>query len=307
MSCPNATAPIDISMSKIKGNCQLKCSYTFNYNDSSCVATNRGDYISLIYDKSSSPPVLYNATPYDVHEIRLYVPSLHSYNGSKTDGEFVIVHSSNTGSNPLLVCVPIKSNNTSSESALFFQTLVNTVANSAPSDGETTTVNVSKFNLSSFVPYKPFFSYSATEPYQPCSSSVEYIVFSLLQGSLDIMPDTLTKLRNIIRSNPYDIKTGPSLFYNEKGPNKGTAEGGDIYIDCQPVGSSEETVEVLNGTGDYGSTDFNDWLKNPLVKLVLGSLLFIIILFVIKYVLNLLKPMKGGSSFTPLKKIMRSE
>jgi carbonic anhydrase len=295
MSCPNATAPIDISMSKIKGNCEYKCSYSFHYNVSSCVATNRGDYISISYDKSTSPPVTYNSSAYNVDEIRLYIPSLHSYNGSKTNGELIIIHTSNIGSNPLLVCIPIKSNNTSSESALFFQTLIDTVANAAPSDGETTTVNISKFNLSSFVPNKPFFSYSATEPYQPCSSSVEYIVFSPLQISLDMMPDTLTKLQNIIQSNPYDIKIGPSLFYNEKGPNKGGAEGGEIYIDCQPVGSSEETIDVLNNTGNYGTMNFNDWLKNPIVKLILGSLLFIIILFIVKYGLNLLKPMKGGS------------
>ena len=50
MSCLMATAPIDISLSNITGNCQLKCSYNFNYNNSSCIATNRGDYIKLSYD-----------------------------------------------------------------------------------------------------------------------------------------------------------------------------------------------------------------------------------------------------------------
>ena len=123
MSCPNATSPIDISISKITGNCALKCSYSFHYSNSSCIATNRGDYLSISYDKTSSPPVLYNATGYDVKEIRLYIPSLHYYNDSKTNGELVIVHTSKTGSVPLLVCIPIKSNNTSSVSALFFKTL----------------------------------------------------------------------------------------------------------------------------------------------------------------------------------------
>ena len=293
MSCPTATAPIDISMSKLTGKCDLKCSYSFTYNNSSCVATNRGDYLSISYDKSSSPPVLYNATGYDVQEIRLYIPSLHSYNNSKTDGELIIIHSSNTGSNPLLVCIPIKSNNTTSVSSLFFQTLIDTVSNSAPSDGETTTVNIPKFNLSMFVPRKPFFSYSATEPYQPCSSSVEYIVFAPLQGSLDIMPETLTILQSLIQSNPYDIKTGPNLFYNEKGPGNGSA-GNDIYIDCQPVGSSEDTTEVVTDTG--GSTmSFKDWLNSPVVKIILGSLLFIIILYAINKLLNLFKPTRGGS------------
>ena len=296
MSCPNATAPIDISISNITGKCELKCSYRFNYNNSSCVATNRGDYLTLSYDKSSSPPVFYNASGYDVQEIRLYIPSLHSYNKSKTDGELIIVHSSNTGANPLLVCIPIKSNNTSSVSALFFKTVVDTVANSAPSDGESTTVSIPKYNLTSLVPKKPFFSYSATEPYQPCSSSVEYIVYAPLNASLDMMPETLTKLQSIILSNPYDIKTGPNLFFNEKGPGKGVL-GDDIYIDCQPVGSSEDTTEVVTDTGG-GSDTLKDWLNNPMVKLFLGTLLFIIILYLVKYGLNLIKPLKGGATAT---------
>lgn len=296
MSCPNATAPIDISMSNIKGKCDLKCSYSFHYNNSSCIATNRGEYISISYDKSSSPPVLYNATGYDVQEIRLYTPSLHSYNNSKTDGELVIVHFSNTGAIPLLVCIPIKSNNTSSVSAMLFKTLIDTIASNAPSDGEATTVNIPKFNLDFLVPKKPFFSYSATEPYQPCSENVDYIVFAPLQGSLDIMPETLTKLQSIISSNPYDIKSGASLFYNEKGPSMGGAGGGEIYIDCQPVGSSDETTEIVTdmGSSPYPTT-VSDWLNNPLVKLILGSLLFIVLLYVVKYVLNMIKPAKGGA------------
>ena len=297
MSCPNATAPIDISMSKITGKCELKCSYSFHYSNSSCIATNRGDYISISYDKTSTPPVLYNATGFDVKEIRLYTPSLHSYNDTKTDGELIIVHTSNTGAKPLLVCIPIKSNNTSSISALFFKTLIDTVSSSAPSDGETTTINVPKFNLGFLVPRKPFFSYSATEPYQPCSEEVEYIVFGPLQGSLDMMPETLTKLQTIIQSNPYDVKTGPNLFYNEKGPSQGGAGGGEIYIDCQPVGSSDESTEVVTDTGGYSyPSNISDWLNNPVVKLVLGSLLFIVILYLIKYALSALKPTKGGSA-----------
>ena len=296
MSCPNATAPIDISMSKITGKCDYKCSYRFGYSNSSCVATNRGDYISILYDKSSSPPVVYNTNGYDVKELRMYTPSLHSYNGSKTDGELIIIHSSNTGSNPLLVCIPIKSNNSSSMSASLFKQLIDNVAASAPSNGETTTFNVSKFNLNYLVPKTPFFSYSATEPYQPCSEEVEYIVFGL-QNSLDILSESFATLQTIITSNPYDIKRGPKLFYNEKGPIVGGFGNGEIYIDCQPVGSSDETTEIvtdMGGSSQYPTT-FKDWLKNPLIKLILGAILFIVILLLVKYALGLIKPAKGGA------------
>ena len=84
------------------------------------------------------------------------------------------------------------------------------------------------------------------------------------------------------------------MFFNEKGPSKGGAEGGEIYIDCQPVGSSDEQIEVVTDMG--GTTmSIGDWLSNPLVKLFFGSLLFIIILYAIKYLLNMLKPAKGGA------------
>jgi carbonic anhydrase len=294
MSCPSATAPIDISISSITGKCDLKCSYSFNYNNSSCVATNRGDYISLSYDKSSKPPVSYNNTSYDVQEVRIYIPSLHSYSGSKSDGELIIVHTSNTGANPLLVCIPIKRNNTSSVSAMFFKAIVETVANSAPADGESTTVNVPKYNLTALVPNKPFFSYSATEPYQPCSGSVEYIVYVPLNAALDIADDTLKKMETFISTNPYDIKTGPKLFFNETGPRKGGAVGDDIYIDCQPVGESEETTDVVVEESD-GSIDIEGLMDNPIVKILVGSLVFVIILYGIKYALGMFKPPKGGA------------
>jgi hypothetical protein len=209
----------------------------------------------------------------------------------------IIVHSSNTGSSPLLVCIPIQANNTSSESAAFFRTLIDTVANSAPSDGETTTVNIKNYNLNVLVPRKPFFSYTATEPYQPCSTgSVDYIVFDPLNISLDMGQESLQKFQSIIQKNFYNVVSGPSLFYNKKGSIRGgAASGNEIYIDCQPVGTGDETVDIITemgGTTPYPSS-IEDWLKNPIVKLFLGSLIFIIILFVIKTAIDVIKPSKG--------------
>jgi hypothetical protein len=143
------------------------------------------------------------------------------------------------------------------------------------------------------VPKKPYFSYTATEPYQPCSTIVDYVVFSTLNVSLDITQDSLDLFRTFMIDNPYDVKTGTEFFYNEKGSEVNMGNG-EIYIDCQPVGSSEETVNVVTSTSTY---DFSikDFFKNPIVILILGSLGFIIILFVINYFLNFMKPKKGGA------------
>lgn len=294
MSCSQATAPINISLSNITGNCDYKCAYSFFYNNSACIVTNKGGYLSIGYDKSSSPPVVYNAASYDVQEIRIYTPSLHSYSDSKTNGEMIIVHTSNTGANNLLVCIPIKLNNSTSVSALFMQALINTVSNNAPSEGGQTSVNIPRFNLNELVPHKPFFSYTATLPYQPCNSKVDYVVYDPSNAYLDIMQESLDKLYNIISQNPYDVKTGPNLYFNQKGPGSGGALGNEIYIDCQPVGASEETSQIVTEGTQY-TASANDFLNNQYVKIILASLIFVVLLYGVKSLLGVFKPSRGGA------------
>ena len=296
MSCSTATAPIDISKDNIVGKCDLKCEFNFHYNDSSCVATNRGDYISLSYDTSSNPPVTYNSASYDVKEIRIYSPSLHSFNGTKSDGEFVIIHNTYSGANPLFVCIPIISSNSGEISSKNLSIIINTVASNAPTVDEQTTVTISKFNLNAFVPKKPFFSYTATEPYQPCNEgNNEYIVYAS-DASIGITDTVLSSLKTVITENAYDIKPSPGLFYNEKGPASNSSSS-EIYIDCQPVGNSEEENVVVTDSGT--SSDLftsENIMNNPIFQIFLGAIVFVVIILIIQFVINIIKPMTGGSN-----------
>ena len=147
MSCSSSNAPIDITSSKSSGKCDLKCDYKFKYQTSSCVGKNMGDYISLSYDNSSSSSITFNLTSYIVKEVRIYHPSLHSFNGNKLDAEMVIVHTSSTGEIPLLVCIPIKISNSTSLSSGFFRNVVSTMSNNAPSEGDSTTIKMNNYNL----------------------------------------------------------------------------------------------------------------------------------------------------------------
>lgn len=296
MSCPNATSPIDINMNDVYGKCDLKCDYSFKYQQSACSATNRGDYISLSYDNSSTPPVIYNSNKYEVREVRIYTPSLHSYSNSKADAELIIIHNSTSGSKPLLVCIPINKSNSTSTSSQLFNAVISGVSTSAPVDDETASINFKNYNLSLIVPKKPYFSYSASEPYQPCMTPVDFVVFDPLNASLDINTEALNTLQKVIQKNMYDVKKGVNLFYNDKGPSRYGSSGSDeIYIDCQPVGSSIETEAVIQ---DYssGSSEFNfkDFLNNPITQLILGSLLFIAILVIVSQIFGFIKPSKGG-------------
>jgi len=286
MSCPNSNAPIDITMANIYGKCDLKCNYNFKYSSSSsCVATNRGDYISLAYENPSTPPVIYSDITYFVDEIRIYSPSLHSYNGNKADGEMIIVHNSTSGSKPLLVCVPIVINSKNSSTSVMLDQIVTTMSAQAPKSGDTINVSLTDFNLNAFVPRKTFFKYTAIEPYQPCTTEVIYIVYIPSSGPIDINEETLKLLNTFILPNTYVIKTGPKLFFNKKGPSISNTSGmGDeIYIDCQPVGVSEEEITVVTGA-PLALSDLqkmlNPILTNPYFITVVGSITFTLILYI---------------------------
>jgi carbonic anhydrase len=289
MSCPNATAPIEISLNNITNKCDYKCAYSFNYHNSTSIATNRGDYISLSYDSATTSPVTYNSAGYNVKEIRIYTPSLHSYSGSKTDGEMIIIHQSNTNAKPLLVCIPIIMNNSMGQGSAFIQGVIDTLSKNAPSNGESTTT--ATYNLNTVVPRTPFFSYSGTEPYQPCSTAVDYVVFDPANYSIGINSSSLTTLQSIIQSNSYDVKSSdnsqqpiPPLFYNETGAKDIDIMAGEFVIDCKPISQSTNTNYQSSGNSDSsGSMSLSELFNSRVFQGVLFAIItatFIYVIFV---------------------------
>lgn len=294
MSCPNANAPIDINVKNIAGKCDLKCAYNFKYLNSSCVVTNRGEYISIAYDASSTPPVTYNNVGYNVNEVRIYSPSIHTFNGIYAVAEMIIIHVSNKGTKPLLVCVPFIKDNSETKSSSIISNIVNTMTNSAPSDGESTTVYMDDFTLDAFVPKKPYFSYTAIQPYQPCVGDVDLIVFGIQVANSCISEDTLSKLNTIISANSYTIKSGPLLFFNAKGPGSSGLTD-EIFIDCKPIDRDSEQVKIttnISSSSSSSSVDMNDIINSPAFQVIVGSLLFIFIIFVFSAIIKAI----GGSS-----------
>lgn len=285
MSCINSNAPIDINNKNIAGKCDLKCNYSFHYNTSACVATNKGVYISLSYDNTSTPPVIYNDSGYNVKEVRLYSPSIHSYNGQRVDGELVIIHNSITGLNPLLVCIPIKANDVDTLDSSILSKIIKTVSNNAPNEDETTNINIQNYNLDNFVPHKSFFSYTANLMYQPCDSEINYIVFAPSQKYINISSNTLDILQTITSRHNYAItKNPPKLYLNEKGPRSYTTSS-DIYIDCQPIvqenNEEQETIVVTSvNTKTFKPVDI---LKNPFVQFSIGIVFFLIIFYIVSW------------------------
>ena len=285
MSCLTSTSPIDINPSKVSGDCEAKCAFSYNYPNVSCSATNRGTYISLLYQPTSNPPVTFNTNGYNVSEVRIYSPSLHTFNSQQTAAEIIIIHNSTKGGKPLLICIPLTNSNTSNTCSNQLDKIISNVANSCPSEGECSQVNIELYSLNTFIQNKPYFSYSGTTPYQPCSQDVDFIVFTR-DSNINIMDSTLQTLNQIISDSKTKTVTNNKFFINPKGPNQSQSD--EIYIDCQPVNVSEETVEISKKKSDPTPINFDSLIKNPVFIAIMGSLIFIIILYIGKLVLNII-------------------
>ena len=105
MSCPNSDSPIDISTTANVLSCEVFCSYMHQYKDSACTVTYYPDHLKLSYDATTSAAVTFNNEGYNVREIDIYAPSIHTYNGSSADAEMLIIHDG--AGKKLIVSIPL--------------------------------------------------------------------------------------------------------------------------------------------------------------------------------------------------------
>jgi carbonic anhydrase len=273
-------ATMNISRQNITGVCNLKCDLNYNYPTSNCNASNYGNAISLSYDNTSVAPVKYNNVEYNVESVQIVAPSLHAYNGSQVTGEVVINHVSKTGAIPVIIYVPIIPGSISLQ---MLDDIINQVAAGAPNAGENTSVKTSSYTMENVVPKRQFFSYTAMNQ--------ERVVFGLTEA-VKLNSETIKKLNNLITPQA-PIPSGPSLYVNTLGPNKSNGDG-QIYIDCQPTGNSEETTTVEDTKTTPDSTfNMDDIIKNPIFAFFLGGAIFFIVIFAFSYILTFIT---GGTT-----------
>jgi carbonic anhydrase len=274
---------INISPKNVYGKCDLKCVYNFKYKESSLTLKNNGVNLSLSYDNSSVPPVLYNEEKYNVSQIMIFSPSLHLFNENKVDSEIIIEHIPEKGGQNLFVCIPIiKSGDNTTSSSLLSQVIMSASA-SAPAENETSTLNISEFTLNKIVPKAPFYSYSGTYS----TSTADFIVFGK-NNAIPLNEKVLNTLNSIIK--PFNLPMiGDNLFLNQKGPNSSGNIGDGIYISCQPTGSSEEEIEITN-TKTSTESDFGNLLDGStikiIIKIIIGCILFIGIFLLLGFVFS---------------------
>lgn len=261
---------IDVSKELVEGNCHLKCMYNFDYTENNCNATNNGFSIVIKPQDTNDYPVVYNSEKYKVSSIILMYPSSILYNGKRAIAELTIVHFSEMGK-MMRVLIPIKISSESSGASDLVENIINDVAESAPSDGETT--NTGYFDLQKIVPNKPFFS---------CNTSDSKCVCFEMFDAIPVDQKNLDTLKEIIKPNNNSLFITGSLFYNPAGPNTTSLGEDGIYISCNPTGSSEETEEVAYEK----KVTKNDFLNNQFFTAVFQILVVCSAIFLVCFVWN---------------------
>jgi carbonic anhydrase len=251
--------------------CNLKCKLWYNYGNSSCLVSKKKDKISITYDGQSD--VMFNSVPYKPTEIRIFKPSIHSYDGEFAEGELIIVHTG--GQRGLAICIPITASETMKSSK--GSTILQEIIKNTPNNSAALNINISDFNANHLIPKASYFSYvggliggDATTGFT-CSNSpgseVQYVVFHKSHGSITLNNRTLDTLGTIIQDSFIPFYEGKS-FFNEKGTTENGFSGdGQIYIDCQPTDEDSELIyETPINKKDY------DWIW-PYFLIILGILI----------------------------------
>lgn len=285
MDCKNGTAPINIYSSKNK--CKLKCKYQLKYQGSTTTITKKKNYLTLSHENINPSPVTFNSKNYQVSEIRIYVPSLHTYNGKKADGEILIIHESDY--DKMIVSLPIL-NNSSSDTAS--STLKNIISQSLRDNvnQDTQTVYQKGINLNDFIPTnKKFYTYKGTLPYPPCTGNINYIIFDQSDHYISIDNSLLLKLKKHISPSESIIKKN-NLYVNMDGATSTSNQEDEIYIDCRPVTDDEKEPSQSNDDSNiFNDLDINKILNSILFQIIIAFIVFFIIIYCAKFAFSKMK------------------
>jgi hypothetical protein len=220
-------------------------------------------------------------------EIRIYTPSLHTYNGFPADGEMLIVHSpsgnnnNNNNSNNdnantgLIVSIPIQITSSSANSDLTaIVKAMNSISASTISLNASAPIN-DNINVNSFIPAKPYYVYHGTLPYDSCGGNYYYAVFTdpiYARGALgNISASNIATVPQSMKTNLQKSKTGPVT-----GVDSGSAEE---YVLFQVVGNEDDSCDASNdANANPNAADSNNNAKEIGINVICGILIAIAVM-----------------------------
>ena len=259
--------------------CTTGCELSFDFKETNLTVQNRQNIYLFGVDPVMTPPVVYNNEKYTPFmSAVLYDASSNpsiSYDTVLPAAVFLLILQS--GRKFLSMVIPIVESSTNQTSASVMLTKVLNdsfrIASSPNSDGK---ISFYDFSFQSIFPTNsPFFVINDTNS----STNVFF------KNPINIEKSVLDNLKKIIKpSNGFGISTNSKVYYNETGAGSNALiKDEEIYIDCQPVNSSEEKIEYVtkNPFKNDRSTMLNDPTTYLILQMILSCIVFVVIYFIL--------------------------
>ena len=238
-SCSNATSPAYIN-TRTSFKCDGKCQFSYTLDEVDAVSiVNSNTFLLFSLNEGPNTGVNYNGVRYSLKHLQIFSPSLHEYDRIKTYAESILVAEA-PGRGYLYICTPMEVGGSSGP----LDSLISLAAERVPTAGNQTTIN-EKIDGNSLCIDSKFYTYTGTGlgARTSCAPGATFIVYAP-PSKLPLLPGNLDKLRKIIGVDcGLPAVNNDSVVVNLDGPG-GSVSGGDIYIKCEPTGSSMETKEV---------------------------------------------------------------
>lgn len=282
---------LNISMDNIRGTCDLKCSFSYNFNEINGLdmmkkASFLDIQLSIDIDYNySKPDIMFNNEDFFTGYIQINAYPFFYYNNSPVDAELYITSLSKDEKKSVIIVIPLIISKDTSEASKILNYLIDYANNKK---------TVNNLNLNNIVPKKDFY-------YLNREHSSNYIIYDrkyFIGLDNNLFEYLKQKIKYSKNKEFYFSFLNYPLFYNSRGPNRLSANESEIYIDCKPVDKNEEEVQIIKDKNFEFSSPKMDFSISPERKFqmliiflvffyfILFAIIIIVLLFVFNYVLK---------------------
>lgn len=289
-------SPINIDTDIIL-QCKSLCQLKTMFKNSKCKVKYNNSL--LTFKMSSGSFIEYKGSIYELSEISVHTPSLHTIDGESFDMEILLIHRisekseenkiSNSNDNGVIISCLYQRGAHHGGPERFFNEVINELP--AENISYNKSIEVSKdWGPNLLLPEKKgFYSYIGSLPYPPCAEKFTYIVMEEIgyigSSTLNILKINLgDNIRKIQQSNNREI------FYNN-GDNfeldlTQQSDNNNKYLKCTKVDRIKK-MKIKIPVIDYSKNgyDGDNGLSEPFKRKIMGLILFIttIIMFLCAY------------------------
>jgi len=283
-------SPINLDTDNLK-ECRTLCNITHRFASTKCFVQYKNKTITL--RPSSGSFTEYESTLYELKEISIHTPSLHSIDGQKFDLEICLIHklSDNSSQNAgLMVCCMFERGPHHGNSEQFISQIINDIpADPIDYDKE---VNVSDlWSADMVIPEKSgYFSYDGSLPYPPCQEGYKVFVYEKIGNIGDSNIETFKKYlgNNARPTRPLGTRT---IFYTpfleSRLSDKKVFRSNNKYLKCyrervgKAIDSSTTSPSISNASLSSGmEQDTKSRIRGILLSIIIIVLLVNSVYFV---------------------------